>query len=575
MKEIRTRRERRHASLAYQQVVIDKLLSGEYPREDVSCFCGAGGGIQIREFDRYEIPHRLVVCEECALIRATPRMTEKAYTQFYNNEYRYVNHCQTIKDDNETTDDGIHAKIGYQKGQALLSWLDDWDIEVPKSVVDWGCHVGGMLDAFSDAGAETWGVEIDEEAAGIANYQGHIVVPTIDELIKREVKVDLVIMQDVIEHLLDLNEVKKVSQILTPNGHLYVWTPGFFRGNQEGLFQIAHTYQFCGASLEYVMFQLGFEEVYLDEDIKSLWQYAGDKQRFLPPKPGHWAKHITDVIFPQEDGNRPVPRFRGVCKFTPKLLYSNVRENLAEKIPDIYEISGKKSGDLIIVAGGPSVDNQVDKIKELQARGYPLIVIARMYPWCAKNGLKPDYVISLDCSEEQERSFTDIQPGITYLLASVTRPSIIKKLLNEKCYIFDAKDNDKMRLFRAQNGYEVATVINAGGSVAITALTAGMNLGFNDFHVFGLDLLVEDSKQTHASGIAGESIKFDFVEVEINGEAILTTPSFLEFANQTLDLVAAGHNDGLLKSIKFYGDSIMNRLWDGQFHEEVERVSAS
>ena len=575
MKEIRSRRERKHSSLAYQQVVCDKLLSGNYPREAVSCFCGAGEGVQIREIDRYGIPHRLVVCEECALIRATPRMTREAYCQFYNNEYRFINHCQTTKDDPESTEDDIYVKIGYRKGQQLLNWLDDWDIETPKTVVDWGCHVGGMLDAFSEAGAKTWGIEIDNEAAWTARGAGHLVVSSIDELIEQGVKADLVIMQDVIEHLLDLCEVEKVSQILAPKGHLYVWTPGFFRGSPEGLFQIAHTYQFCGASLEYVMFQLGFEEVYLDEDIKSLWQHAGNKQRFLPPKPGHWAKHITDVLFPSEEGNRSVPRFRGVCKFTPKLLYSNVRENLAEKIPDIHEISGKKSGDLIIVAGGPSIDSQVDKIKELQAKGYPLISIARMYPWCGKYGLKPDYVISLDCSEEQEKSFTDIQPGVIYLLASVTRPSIIKKLLNEKCYIFDSKDNDKMRLFRAQNGYEVATVINAGGSVAITALTAGMNLGFNDFHVFGLDLLVSDSQQTHALDIAGESIKFDFVEVEINGENILTTPSFLEFANQTLDLVAAGHNDGLLKSIKFYGNSIMNRLWDGQFHEEVENVSAS
>jgi len=243
---------------------------------------------------------------------------------------------------------------------------------------------------------------------------------------------------------------------------------------------------------------------------------------------------------------------------------------LAAKIPDIYELSGKSSGDVIILGGGPSVDGQVQQIKELQTKGYPLLVIARMYPWCFEHDIWPDYVVSLDCSEEQEKSFTYLRPGVKYLLASVTRPSLIQMLAGEQCYIFDSKENDKMRAFRAQNGYEVATVINAGGSVTISSLSVGMNLGFTDFHVFGLDLMVSDKNQTHAKGIAGESITFDYVEVEIRGEQILTTPSFLEFAQQTLDLADAGHQDGLLKSIKFYGESLMNRLWDCTWHEVSE-----
>ena len=568
MKEITTVRGRLHAALVSQQILIEKLQSGIYPTEAVKCFCGAEEGILIREFDRYGIPHRLLVCEECALIRATPRMTPEAYAQFYNNEYRRINSCQA-RDELQLSDEAIYEQVGGQRGERLLAWLDEWAIDMPKVVVDWGCHVGGMLDAFAAKGCETWGIEIDQAATDIARSKGHHVVPTIDDLIAQGVKADFVIMQDVIEHLCDLNEVQKVSQILAPKGHLYVWTPGFFHDdNTEGLFQIAHTYQFCSRTLEYIMLHMGFAEIYMDEDIKSLWQWAGDTPFPKPEKPQEWVEYITDTIFKRE--NRRVPRFRGVCKFTPKLLYSNVQQNLAAKIPDIYELSGKSSGDVIILGGGPSVDGQVQQIKELQTKGYPLLVIARMYPWCALQGLAPDYIVSLDCSEEQEKSFTHLQPGVKYLLASVTRPSLIQMLAGEQCYIFDSKENDKMRAFRAQNGYEVATVINAGGSVTISSLSVGMNLGFTDFHVFGLDLMVSDKNQTHAKGIAGESITFDYVEVEIRGEQILTTPSFLEFAQQTLDLADAGHQDGLLKSIKFYGESLMNRLWDCTWHEVSE-----
>jgi len=565
MKEIQTRRGRRHVSLVYQQQVIAKLQNGTYPTEETKCFCGADEGILICELDRYGIPHRLLVCVDCALIRATPRMTPEAYAQFYNNEYRKVNHCQA----QDGADNEIYIDLADQKGQRLLTWLDDWAIDLPKVVVDWGCHVGGMLDAFAAKGCETWGIEIDQAATAVARNKGHHVVSTIDDLIAQGVKADLVIMQDIIEHLCDLNEVQKVNQILAPKGYLYVWTPGFFSAlDPANLFQLAHTYQFCGNTLEYIMCHMGFAEIYMDEDIKSLWQWAGDTPFPKPVKPQEWVEYTTDTIFKRD--NRRVPRFRGVCKFTPKLLYSNVQQNLAAKIPDIYELSGKSSGDVIVLGGGPSVDGQVQQIKELQTKGYPLLVIARMYPWCFEHDIWPDYVVSLDCSEEQEKSFTHLRAGVKYLLASVTRPSLIQMLAGEKCYIFDAKENDKMRMFRAQNGYEVATVINAGGSVTITALSVAMNLGFTDFHVFGLDLMVADRNQTHATGIAGESIAFDYAEVEIKGEHIITTPSFLEFAQQTLDLADAGHNDGLLKSIKFYGESLMNRLWDCTWHEVSE-----
>lgn len=569
MNEVRTRSERRHDSLAYQEVLIDKLRTGLYPVEETLCFCGVPGGIEIRTHDRYGIPHRLVVCEECALIRAAPRMTAQAYEAFYNNEYRYINHCRT-SEDSDATDDEIYGQIGLRKGRELIEWLDDWAIDFPESVLDWGCHVGGMLDAFQEKGAGTWGIEIDRGATEIARSKGHKIVGSIDELIVRGLKVDLVIMQDLIEHLLDLREVQKVGQVLDPGGHIYIWTPGFFRNNPASLFQIAHVYQFCGATLEYVMCALGFAEVYMDEDIKSLWQWNNGTPSIAARKPQEWIEHITDVFFKREDDVRRAPRFRGVCKFAPKLLYSNVQENLALRVPDIYEISGKRSGALVIVGGGPSVDDEIETIRQLHNQGIPVMVIARMYPWCAKTGVMPDYVVSLDCSEEQEKSFDDIYcPDVTYLLASVTRPSILKKLQGEQCYIFDPRENDKMRRFRAQNGYTVATVINAGGSVVVTTISLGMNLGYDDFHIFGLDLLVKDRSQSHSKNIAGQSVQQDFVEIEIDGESILTTPSFVEFANQTLDLCAAGHEDGLLKSIKFYGDSLMNRLWDCTWRDEV------
>jgi len=55
--------------------------------------------------------------------------------------------------------------------------------------------------------------------------------------------------------------------------------------------------------------------------------------------------------------------------------------------------------------------------------------------------------------------------------------------------------------------------------------------------------------------------------IVIDGKEIITTGAFLEFANQALDLFSVAHQEGMLNSVKVYGESLINYLWDGQFSE--------
>jgi len=574
MKYKKDAKGRAHLALSYIQSVTNKLQSGEYPMEETQCFCGADDDRELMLLERNGIPHRYVICNECALMRANPRMTKESYEKFYNNEYRYINYAPSWATADETGDFFTHYRIQSHNGRRLQQQLADFDIPTPKVVVDYGCFVGGMLEPFKEAGAETYGVEWDVDAALYGSAQGHTIVNSIDELIAKGVKADFIILKDVIEHFTDLNEVKRIKEIMAPDAHLYVYTPGFFRNNIDWYFQIAHTYQFCQRTLEYVMTELGFTENYSDEECDSFWT-LNKFEYFQVDKPKEWVEYITDHLFKRGDEARKMPRFRGVCKFPRRLLFENIDKNLSMKYPDLSELWGKSSGDVICVGGGPSVDGQLEAIRELHNTKVPIICIARMYPFLLSHGIVPEYVISLDCSVEQEVCFEKPHPLTTHILALVSRPSIFEKLKDHKCYVFSSQDNIKTKELRQKHGYTTDGVINSGGSVAISTIPVGMSLGFNNFHVFGLDLMFSSEKQTHADGIAGPSLPQNFCEVEIKGETVLTTPSFIDFANQTLDMISVGHSMGCLKSIEFYGDSLIKHMWDCQFHEEAEDVSVS
>lgn len=566
-------RQRIEASAACALRIQTKIESGEYLLEDVPCFCGAKDDAVVDTKDRYGIPMTTVVCNNCALVRVNPRFTPETLSAFYNTDYRILNYPGYLTCDMSSDEEELAALYERQlvRGRSIAKLVAEQAIDAPKVVVDYGCHLGGVLAAFKEIhGCEVWGVEIDEASAAFARKAGVQVVPCIDELIKQGVKADLVIMQDVIEHFADLNDVRKVGEIMRPESFLYVYTPGLFRCNFHSNKQIAHTYYFCANTLNWTMVELGFAPTYIDEDCVSFWQYQGKSIRKVT-RPQEWVEHEIAEIEGREI--RKMPPFSGVCKFTKESLYANMISNFSKKVPDLYEITGSETGSATIIAGGPSISKEIDTIRALRQQGTKIISILRMYPWCVDHGIIPDYVVSLDCTDDQAVGFSKKVPGVTHLMAAVTNPSFFDIIAGEKVYIFDSRDDRKIQKLRRDAGYEWCTVINGGGSVAICSISLALNLGFRDLHVFGLDCMVSDVKVTHAEGIAGQSVQLRPLPIIIDGEEILTSGPFLEFANQALDLVSVAHAEKVLDSVRFYGDSLINKLWDGKFVGDEADVS--
>ena len=560
-------REKIEASLAAAKAITEKIKSGEYPLEDAPCFCGSTEAEVLTHHERYGIPAEIVLCKECALIRINPRMTQEAYTRFYNEHYRKLNSPRLLTSNIGTPleeESGVYYRQ-VQKGNGILKKMMEQAIPAPKRVLDIGCHVGGMVKPFEDKfGAEIWGVEIDQDSAEKAVENGLAVASSVDDLVQMGVKFDFIIMQDVIEHYTDLNELRKVRELMDENSFLYIFTPGLFRQNIHGQLQIAHTHYFCANNLHWALTELGFNVTFIDEECFAFCQRA-EGRTLNNVKPTEWVEYVRDEF--EGKDLRKMPPFSGVCKFTKELLYDNMRAIFEAKVPDIGAISGTRSGAVCLIAGGPSIDGQVEEVRKLQAQGAAVISIMRMYPWCVEHGIKPDYVASLDCTEDQAKGFDKKVPGVTYLIASVANPIFLDHVKEDTVYVFDSRDDRKIQDLRRAAGYNQCTVINGGGSIAICCISLAFNLGFRDLHIFGLDCMVKSVEKDHADGIAGQSVPFSALPIEIEGETIITTGAFLEFANQAIDLISVGRQEGLLDSVKIHGESLINKLWDGSFNE--------
>ena len=563
----------KNAPLRYVAQVIRKLDDGTYPTEATKCFCGIEPARDsvLTERDRYTIPHRMVLCENCLLIRANPRMTKEAYEQFYNNEYRKIYDGFPYQEKSE--DDDFLFQVAANQSMQLKTFLAEFDIH-PKVIVDIGSDKGGTLTPFKEDGATVYGVELCERGSSYAEQKGIQTVKTVDELIAKGVKADLVILQDMVEHLLDLHELEKLKDLLSPTGRVFIYTPGLLACSPDKMFQNAHTYQFLGATLQYVMQKLGYIDEILDDRIVSIWRYVGPHP--FPPEPELvWRTHIFEHLLQKE--TRTLPPVRTRCKFSEKSMLSNLEANLSRKLPTISEFIGKYSGPCIIVGGGPSVDGQIAKIKELVARGYPLFVIERMYPWCAKYDLKPTFVVQLDASDDVEAGFAHLDPDAIHLIAATTYPPVFDALKGYKQYIWSgiggAHPDGEASWIR--HGYKRVTVVNTGGSVVLAAMSIASMLGFRNLHLFGYDFMVPSQEKTYAADIAGTSVERTYLEVEV-GEAhepVLTCTSFLSFAQQFFNMLETQRKWGMTDSVDIYGESLLNKMWDRPKSEAIWQIA--
>lgn len=69
--------------------IEDKISKGIYSFEAVPCcVCGGKRFEPLSEKDRYGLYLPVVICHDCGLVQANPRMTQQSYNQFYEIEYR-------------------------------------------------------------------------------------------------------------------------------------------------------------------------------------------------------------------------------------------------------------------------------------------------------------------------------------------------------------------------------------------------------------------------------------------------------------------------------------------------------
>ena len=182
---------------------------------------------------------------------------------------------------------------------------------------------------------------------------------------------------------------------------------------------------------------------------------------------------------------------------------------------------------MILVAAGPSLDDNLDSLKKAQGKeDIRMVCVGKVAAKLIKYGIRPDYLVMIDAMHGTNWQIRGIEEAGIPLIYLSTAASTVVEAYKGKRYIAFQEGFEPAKEEAERRG---VSLYQAGGSVATFALDLGLCFGCERIICVGLDLGYPNS-HSHAEGV---------------GHAIADTKSLRQvegvdggriYTNRTLDM---------------------------------------
>jgi len=170
----------------------------------------------------------------------------------------------------------------------------------------------------------------------------------------------------------------------------------------------------------------------------------------------------------------------------PERIEKNVRVNSAKQINWLQE-SEQHSTPVIMINGGPSINDHIEDIKNLQRKGATVFAMNAASKWAHKHDILVDYQVMMDSSES---TIQHVDPDAKqHLFASQCNEQTVNTAKRLTLWHLD-RPGVKDWLPPAKETVIVGGDVSAG----ICSLCVAYTMGYREFHVFGMDTSCKDGK---------------------------------------------------------------------------------
>ncbi len=176
----------------------------------------------------------------------------------------------------------------------------------------------------------------------------------------------------------------------------------------------------------------------------------------------------------------------------------NYIKNLKNTIMDksISVLKNKLNYPVVIASGGPSLNKHLDFLQKNREK-FLLIASGSTINSLLKANIEPDFVVSIDGSEENWGHFEHLEIGNAKLIYSLTNHYKIRDVFNKDGYYFLNTSNINLLPHISKITGKEIIPIRGGGSVANFALSVALLITKSPIALIGQDLSYTGNK-THA-----------------------------------------------------------------------------
>ena len=352
-----------------------------------------------------------------------------------------------------------------------LEFLNQAKPEKGESVIDFGCGTGRGARALQDAGLKVTAVDFADNC-----LDPDVTVPFIQADLTQNIPVAAKygFCTDVMEHLppesVDLALKNVLNSAAKVFFHISCIEDRVGAAYGETLHLSVHPYAWWKDALE-------------KNGAKVLWSAEKkDRCSFFVKSPAWVSAEEVETNAEINVGDEQVRE--------------NIKENCKGGWTLLYPYA-KQDTEVMLLGGGPSLNQFEDEIREKRKAGVPLITTNGSYHWCLDRGITPSAQVVVDARAFNKRFLDPVIDSCKYLVASQCSPEAIEHLPKDRTYLWHSCSDEALIEYIKGVQEEPVWPVPGGSTVMLRSLLLLQCLGYFKVHVYGMDSCIGESHHAY------------------------------------------------------------------------------
>lgn len=214
----------------------------------------------------------------------------------------------------------------------------------------------------------------------------------------------------------------------------------------------------------------------------------GEVYNYIPSNPEDVSGKLVHYRGKRKTWMHPINGFETSLNTPMETMIGQAEQNLHRDLPLMAELE-EHAGTALIVGGGPSLAENIGKLRFHKDRGGVIFALNATHDWLIERGIIPDFHVLLDARKDNAAFVRKPHKDVTYLIASQCHPDVFEALEGYSVVMWTAcfeSFEQEMEFGRKFPGKPIM-MVGGGATVGMKAMYIAYLWGFRKLHMFGMD----------------------------------------------------------------------------------------